>query len=1020
MEMTMAIKEMVVLALVSSAVSGFAANRIGEDVVHAPTIGKNEQLPPGIASAQGSTRLLFKVGFDGTAKADFAGGMAEPLKLTRNLKFVPGVKGQALEMLSGKNSALGYAVEGNLVPERGAVSFWYKPNKTLYDRSDAQSYRCFICTEPRKPRCGSGELWFWRYGSQLRADVSDDDDSYVVSNARLSEEWNHLVFNWSELGASIFLNGKEITRNTRNASSLFKAAQRKFPLPAVRDGGSLSFSTRCLPTTFFVGGKGGSQFMDGAMDELEIWSAPLTAEEINARIAASGIPLPKKAVPVGKRFEKDGANPYVAEPFGKGGEIPDLDLIETVKFDAIPTDTNRFISRGEVRVGELNGIKYLEAGRKAEDRWAYRFILPDDDAPIYVFDVDYPDDTKRTMDVVVQGSQETRWDGTKGADYILQMGIACGDEYPNTGKILTDRYIYWRRGRDVTLSTMTCRGEAPAAISEIRLYRVKSGRLPQADIKEPPANDDGWRRTFAHYFEDVSVGYNFAVDGDGGDEKSIGPMLDRLIATMKFTGQNVFCYPGCWYGGLMGEVYSPRSHLADYRRAYLEKFDRAGIYYLPTINQFHLPMTTADICLAPGKDGTCHDSPLTIMNDGRISSGAFHGRPTSYNALHPAVQKNVLDSVDTFIAEGKGHPSFKGIVLHLTRHSLLWFGNETGGYNDYAVKAFARERKVPVPEADGDPLRGKVYADWIKANAFDEWIDWRCEKIAEFYREIARRLAAARPDLKLVINSFLLPDCRHADFTKSDFLETANRRAGLDARKLADVSNIAICQSEMPADYRWFGPLDPTNPKDRGRWGDTFATSEPIHRVMYSRRGDFGSIYLTTYPWINQHDRYWESHTAATKDVNCHGLYYRDDKHGPMRVPWLKECPWRVSTVNPSGRDALRAYALPMRYTDVLAHSKGGFLVGTYGTEDVLVPWMRAFRALPAVKMSDCGGNAFVKIRTASFRGKTYFYVLNTDNGPRSITFDFPEGTVDLISNKNFHGATTLKLEAYELRSYMK
>ena len=157
--------------------------------------------------------------------------MAEPLKLTRNLKFVPGVKGQALEMLSGKNSALGYAVEGNLVPERGAVSFWYKPNKTLYDRSDAQSYRCFICTEPRKPRCGSGELWFWRYGSQLRADVSDDDDSYVVSNARLSEEWNHLVFNWSELGASIFLNGKEITRNTRNASSLFKAAQRKFLFP---------------------------------------------------------------------------------------------------------------------------------------------------------------------------------------------------------------------------------------------------------------------------------------------------------------------------------------------------------------------------------------------------------------------------------------------------------------------------------------------------------------------------------------------------------------------------------------------------------------------------------------------------------------------------------------------------------------------------------------------------------------------------------------------------------------------
>jgi len=974
-------------------------------------------------------KLLFKAGFDGTAQASVAAGAAAPVTPMENLRFVPGVKGQALSFVPGVDAVLAYAAQDNLVPERGALAFWFKPAKGSLDRAGGYEQRCFFCTDPCTPRAGSGQLWFFRYGRMLRADVSDDADSHVLSSRPMADDWNHFVINWSEAGCEIYLNGEPITRRRRNAAAIFAAAKKRFPLPPAGKGRGLSFSRRHAPERFFVGTKAGTSRMDGAMDELEIWSRPFSSEEVRAHIAASRIPLPQTKTCVrAKRFVQEGPNPCLADPCGAGGVIPDLELVERVAFDAVPTNANRFVSRGALRIGELNGVKFLEAGRKAEDRWAYRFVLPDDQAPLYVFEVDYPDDTKRTMDIVVQGSQETRWDGARGADYILQMGIACGDEYPNTGRILTDRYVYWRRGRDVTLSTMTCRGEAPAAISEIRLYRVKSGRLPAADIHEPPANEEGWHRTFACYFEDVSVGYNFAVDGDGGDERSIGPMLDRLIATMKFTGQNVFCYPGCWYDGLMGEGYLPRSHLLDYRRAYLDKFDRAGIGYMPTINQFNLPMSAEELAAAPGTDGTCHDSPLTIMANGRISTGAFHGQPTSYNVLHPSVRKDILHSVDTFIAEGRDHPSFKGIVLHLTRNSLLWFGNETGGYNDYAIDGF-RESLRGLKGVEGlaaidrkDPFRGKKYYEAIAADPelFARWIDWRCERVAAFYREIAARLAAARPDLKLVINSFLLPDWRHRDFTQEDFLETANRRAGLDVRKLADLKNVSFCQSEMPADYRSFGPFDPTNPKDGGLWGGFAATAAPTYRVMYSRKGDFGSIYPSSYPWVNQHDRYWESHTAATKENCCHGIYYRDDKHGPMRAPWLKECPWRVSTVNPSGRDALRAYALPMRHTDVLAVSKGGFLIGTYGTEDVLVPWIRAFRALPAVKMTDCGGDEVVRIRTVDFNGRTYFSVVNTENAARSIAFAFPEGTQDLVTGEKLAGPCRLTLDAYELRSFIR
>ena len=710
-------------------------------------------------------------------------------------------------------------------------------------------------------------------------------------------------------------------------------------------------------------------------------------------------------------------NPYEGAPFGDGGVPSDLELVERVKFDSIPDDTNRFSSVGTCRIGELNGVKYLEAGDKASDRWAYRFILPDD-APLYAFEVDYPDDKKRTMDIVVQGSRETRWDGTKGADYILQPGIACGDEYRNSSKILTDRYIYWRRDADVTLSTMTARGGAPAAISEIRLYRIKSGKLPVAKMAEPPPNDDGWRRTFALYYEDVSVGYNFAVEGDGGDDASIGPMIDRVAATMKYTGQNMMCYPGCWYNGLLGDNYLPRSHVRNYRERFYEAFDREGLVFMPIINQFWLKGVT----LTPGEvkkryGDKANESPVAILDSGQPADGKFGGRPAAWCILHPRVQSEIEKSVDVFIREGAGHPSFKGVMLLLTRNSLLWFGNDTSGYNDYAVKAFMRDRGIALPFAAGDPLRGKIHADWIRRNAYGEWIDWRCEKVAAFYRRLAGKLAAARPDLKLVVNSFLLPDCRHKDFGSADFLVEANRRAGLDARKLEGVKNISVCQTQMPADYRWFSSRDASDPT-RGHWGKDWIRAEPADRTLYSCKGDFGSTDWTAYPWINQHDRYWESHCGAYPTNCCHGLYDRDQTKPKLTRPWLRECPWRVSTINPSGRDALRHYAVPLRYRDVLAMSKGGFLIGTYGTEDVLVPWVRAFRALPAVRMDEFAREGDVVARMCLFKGKRYFYVVNTSDVAAEISFELPSDAKDTISGKPV-GKTPLRLAAYELRSFV-
>ena len=179
--------------------------------------------------------------------------------------------------------------------------------------------------------------------------------------------------------------------------------------------------------------------------------------------------------------------------------------------------------------------------------------------------------------------------------------------------------------------------------------------------------------------------------------------------------------------------------------------------------------------------------------------------------------------------------------------------------------------------------------------------------------------------------------------------------------------------------------------------------------------GFYANLKGAAYPLVHQHDRYWESPIGAAAKGGKNSL----------SCDWLKECAWRVSTINPSGVHALRHFVEPLRYGDVLGLSKGGFLIGTYGMEEKLVPFFQAFRALPAVVMDDVAAVGNVRVRACTFYGKTYFYVVNTGMKSESVTLEMPAKTADLVSGETFGGglfggSTTQKLALgpYEMRSF--
>ena len=1064
--------------------------------------GTEKELPVASAPASVTPALIFHAPFDGSAEAKFARGVRTPLRAER-LQFVEGRRGQAVRLSQATNSVLAYAAKDNLVPERGTVSLWFKREwQENESRPGAEKWRVLFANEPAKgERIGSGQLWFWWWGNRFRADQSDDDDGYATwHGAEPLTDWNHLAVTWNEAGVRIYLNGRPERGISDGASPM---------VSALRASDLLTFGRQAF-TSFFVGCQGTSYQFDGLIDDLRIYSAPLSSDQIRelwrrervvelavrGRYARAGqahtlrvsakspagcdlsglkycicdakgqevlrykMSVSEKETPLMFNLPKgeytlqttDGTWFYGSEPLAvlrsdnpyvltgraarSAEEAPGIpgnrELVETLKLDRIP-DADRFRAVGPVAIGKLDGVPYLEAGAAAGDRFALRFRLKPE-ATLWLFELDYPDDAVRTADLIIQKS------GSPAGDYTMQVGYAAGDEYPNTGRTLTHRVLYWASEPDVTLVAMTARKGAPAALSAVRVYRLPDGALPAADIREPepPAarsglsrmvedlgNFDvrqlkenqaraakeaplaGERRVFALYYEDPAIGYDFAVPKSSGYlPADLDDLIDRTVALMKFTGQNLFAYPGAWYHGLIGDRYNPRHHAPDFLSAWYEKFDHEGLLLMPTVNPNTMPVPEGLVTRASMSDGSLHDSIVAIHDTGRPNWGGWHNTPPNFNFHHPDVRRHVAGMIDALLDQGADHPSFKGVCMHLTRHCFLWFGDASSGYNDYTVRAFAKAKGIKLPKALSEgPLRGRDAAAWLRKNAWDDWIRWRCDIVTDFYVRQAKKLAARRSDLKLWLNHMVPADIRHPDFGKPGFMERACREAGLDRIRLShEAPNLILGQTMVPADYRWRHPEAFPSPAARA-----------YQRTMDEQADFYALLKGASFPLVHQHDRYWESPIGAGGAKGSHSL----------SCDWLKECAWRVSTINPSGVHALRHFVEPFRHGDVLGVSKGGFLVGTYGMEAQLVPFARAFRALPAVVMTDIEtAHPAVRVRWCTFQGRSWFYVVNTDFRPASILCDMPKGTVDLVSGEKsgglFGGAETMRLDLgpYAFRSF--
>jgi hypothetical protein len=1002
-------------------------------------------------------RLIFRLPLDGDLAATTALGRREPSR-AQGIQWTDGMTGKAARF--GAGSRLAYSAAGNLRKDRGTIALWYRP-----DFPPQHEGRHAFFRENGPNEKGQNAMWLWLWNQVVRFDVREPGDKYLVRNVAAWQpgEWHFLAATWdARQGRTLYVDGvaaraagdsqsdfSTLSWETKSYDQFFVGsdggrdaadgaiAEFKIydgPLPAKEIAREFTrrFPVKPLVTNpYYLAGReatftwqlrnlldeethgtlrwelvaedqsrlaaGGPAAITLAAGTEQTWTAkisPKTAGRITLCCHWSG----RGASAAYERTVDSWAIPPESAPATGSMSTRLVDEIDCTQ----PLDSRQYVDDGQSHVVRSAAGAYREAGAKRHSRLAYRIRTADVGQP-YLIEWTYPDDKARTMDVVLQVTSADR------GMYDLQTGVFCGGEYPTSGRMLSQRAVVWPRAADQALVFMTAENDRPAAVARIRIARIE-GRLPALPVRPAPPRD-GWQRLVGLYYEDPVLPLNF-----GGQDAMPGfaAVTDRLLDYMDWSGQNVLMYPAVWYRGpFFPNHWEPqldaehgRPHPPNFIRYLGLRMSQRNMVFIPTFNVHSLPSLAEQAVTDDRQIRAGRETTLMMMWNNRPKTVGWHGTPPNFNPLSTEAQRQFTRLVDEMLDLYGDLPAFKGICFHLTQHSILWFGSLDAGYNDTNIERFEAETGRQIPVARRDPLRFNKRYRWLMENAQQAWIDWRCQKIHEYYATLARRLAARRPDLRLIVNLYVpsSPDEKMSIFKsapRDEILQECARRAGLDIRLFAHEPNIVVQRTLFPADYRWtrvHRPLD----------ADT-AISRQINYVD----GCFAALRTCDQVWINQHDRYWEDNIGHSS---------------PLRGLWGGETGWRVSTLNPNPRHCLELYAWSLASTDAFAFTKGGFVVGTIGMEEPLGRFAQALRALPAVKFSDVPGLFDpVAVRQHHQESRTYFYAVNRLSCPVELHLELSgqaEVLTDLSTGQPVAGDAAngkqlqVTLPPYALRSF--
>lgn len=443
---------------------------------------------------------------------------------------------------------------------------------------------------------------------------------------------------------------------------------------------------------------------------------------------------------------------------------------------------------GQSVIIDQGKLKYREAGQyrglgQPTSYFAYKFKAKSVGKPHLVV-VEYPDDKTRIMQVEIcnlPALTAADWD-TLSMWSISKTGsgTATGDRFPVSYTVKKLRIIYHPDMEDQVIFAVTAGQDRPAAISRILIYEIED-ELPAVKITPGGERRLGLHTERGHSFNrpfiqglpvDPKRPLTFKPwDGswDPDNFKQQLEVIENYVRYMRFCGENMYM-AGAYQYGDHNSPY-PESPLVkdarlelDYRDLLCKVFEHNGITMLAGIEYNWAERLVYFENLSPcdGEMARGADTMWVVSRTGEQS--APYGRwwapgppSTVANIFHPVVKGSILRIADDICKRWARYPAFKGVVFSSYPGELgLVIGAVplqttdflSYGYEDATIKQFEQETGVKIPVDPSDLERFQKRYNWLMQNAHDQWIAWRCQKVVDLQKDVAKMMKTYRPDLK--------------------------------------------------------------------------------------------------------------------------------------------------------------------------------------------------------------------------------------------------------------------------------
>ncbi len=435
------------------------------------------------------------------------------------------------------------------------------------------------------------------------------------------------------------------------------------------------------------------------------------------------------------------------------------------------------------KIIKKNGLEYREvSGTKRASYFSYRFEFKKAGS-FYLMELEYPDDKYREIGASISLIRKGQWSPTMSG-----VGAETGGKFYISNKMQKLYWIHVATEGIHSIDIVNNKTGAPAAAKSLKIYRIK-GNLPAIRM--------GNSRKVGIHSERCTttsgIGKNFGTRRltnraeRRADEQL--PMMQRFIADliwtldtcdryiqyMKFSGQNIHIMGCMQYCDDNTPAVSPsEANLSrlpiGFRSILSNMFEVNGIDFFAGIelSQFR-PIRTNynDAQVAKGKDSLW----LIDKNGKQFTKG--RNESTGMNWIHPKFQQAFARLIRELLDKFGHNKNFRGIhfLTGPMGHSIgYWLPGFASGttkdysepfaysYDDVSFAKFEKDTGMNLFVDKKDPMRFAKRHTVLTSPALKEmFIDWRCEKLRDFFADSLKVLRTDRKDL-CFINAIAIED----------------------------------------------------------------------------------------------------------------------------------------------------------------------------------------------------------------------------------------------------------------------